>query len=537
MDNTSNRVFGDVIEQLKRQSRIGRYYDDPALFALDVLGITLWSKQVDIVNAMMQSDHVSVRSCHGSGKSFTASIIAVWWVATRLPRGDTIVVTTAPTHKQVHAILWEDIRKHWQKAKERYEEGLSPIKLPGYITQGDDWKTDGGTLIGMGRKPADGDDHGFNGIHRDFVLVIVDEACGIKEKLWDAVEAITTTEDSKIVAIGNPDDPATTFYKHHHRNSGVWLTLDVSAFDSPNFTREHAGHYRECPLDDPECLTRMYAARWDRDRDIPKKMFKLLPNKNWVEARRKEWGIDAPVWQSKVLGQFPTQSVNRLFSIDTINRAIDTEIAPKVLDDVILGVDLSRFGEDYSTVYKYEGGNLRLVDSWGGKADEVDGMESAARVDRLAKTYGAKEVRIDGEGVGGPILDQIHVLSRGTYKIIEMRGNRESPDPYRWKNARAYWFDKLREKMFTRKVDIDPDDEKLQGELEIILYHFKNSRKSLQIESKDDMKSRGVKSPDYADAAVYAAADMSYVTEDPLATLKPGQKITFSIDEFSISPY
>lgn len=538
IDDIVSGVFDQAIASLRQESRKSAYLTDPVKWAEDVLGIKPWSKQRDIMNAVQMNNHVAVRSCHGSGKSFIAALLACWWVSTR-PIGDAIVVTTAPTFAQVHSILWEDIRKFHIKAKERFEAGLSPMKLPGYITQSDQWKSDDGTLIGFGRKPADNNDHGFQGIHRPYVFVVIDESCGIKENLFTAVEAITTTENSRILAIGNPDDPATTFKKFFGIDPN-WHSLDVSSFDSPNFTRYHEGHYDECNFEDEwsrdQCQRRKWAERWDRDRalNLAPMTLSLLPNHEWVEERRRAWGTDSPLWMSKVLGEFPLQSVNTLFSADTLARGIDTEITPSPTAPIILGVDLARFGPNYSTIYCNIGGKIRLLDKWGGKADEqlVDGMESAARVHQWAQKVGATEVRIDGEGIGGPILDQVNRLSEGSYQVVQMKGSRTSPDNYRWVNSRAYWYDKLREDMFAGKIDIDFEDKRLLDELEQIQYHFKNRFRSLQIESKEEMEKRGVMSPDFADAAVYAAADMSYITNSPFGRFDVGDKVSMSANEF-----
>lgn len=558
-DEVVNKVFGSVIDQLRQQSRKSQYAKDPVLWAQDVLGIHLWSKQQDVLKLLEANDHTAVRSCHGSGKSLLASVIACWWIATR-PLGEAIVVTTAPTFAQVHAILWEEIRKHHLTSKLRFEEGLSPMKLPGYITQSDQWKSDDGQLLGFGRKPADNNDHGFQGIHRRYVLVLIDESCGIKENLFTAVEAITTTENSKILAIGNPDDPATHFNKMFTKDPS-WAREDISSFDSPNFTKDHAGHYEGC--DEPNCLVRGWAKRWDRDKNVPLDLLPLLPNKEWVEQRRAAWGEGSPLWLSKVLGEFPLQSVNTLFSRDTLNRGINCQVKPARTANVVLGVDLSRFGPDYSTVYKSEEGmvmdeegkptgrtgkQVRLVDFWGGRSDqtEVDGMESAARVHMLAQKYGASEVRVDGEGIGGPILDQINILSEGSYNVIAMRGSQTSPDLGRYVNARAYWYESTRQAMFEGKIDIDPEDAKLvDDELEQIQYHFKNRYSSLQVESKDDMDRRGVKSPDFADAFIYAASDLVDVITNPLSRFGLGERVSMSPEDFlglaeqagMISPY
>ena len=561
-DDLVNKVLDSAIENLRRQARLTEYRTNPVAWAQDVLGINPWSKQQDVLEAVQKYDHVAVRSCHGSGKSFIASIIAAWFISVH-PEGEAIVVTTAPTYHQVHSILWEDIRKHHMRANQRYEEGLSPMRMPGYITQSDHWKSNDGTVLGFGRKPADNNDHGFQGIHRRYVLVIVDESCGIKENLFTAVEAITTTEDSVILAIGNPDDPATEFNKFFNGNikdpnTGlpVWHTIDISSFDSPNFTKLHEGHYDKCTDESSQvqqwCQERQWAKRWDRDKalNLSEHTLAQLPNTGWVEQRRAAWGEASPLWMSKVLGQFPLQSVNTLFSRETLNKGHDTKVRPEYRGKRVLGVDLARFGPDYSVVYMAEEGKVlddegkptdktgkqvRLLDFWGGKADETkaDGMESALRVHQLAQRYGVDEVRIDGEGIGGPIRDRINQLSEGSYTVISVLGSSASPDRFRWGNARTYRFDNVREAMFMGTVDIDPEDRKLEEELEMIQYSYRNRWNSMQVESKDDIAKRGLKSPDYADALIYALADdLDTLSSNPYGGYIGGEKITMRADDF-----
>ena len=544
IDPVVNSVMGGVIDQLRQQSRKAIYYQDPVTWARDVLGIDPWSKQRDILMSVQENIRTAVRSCHGSGKSYIASIIAAWWVSTR-PLGEAIVVTTAPTYHQVHSILWEDIRKHHINAAQRYKDGKSPMELPGYITQSDQWKTDDGMLIGFGRKPADNNDHGFQGIHRRYVLVIIDESCGIKKNLFTAVEAITTTENSRILSIGNPDDPATEFFeffknKLNEDGTPIWQKIDVSSFDSPNFTRNHEGHYDGC--DNPECLERGYAIRWDRDKNIDPNTLPLLPNSTWVNARRIDWGEDSPLWASKVLGRFPDTTTNTLFSISTIYEGHNLEVQPLRESKIVLGVDVARFGADYSTVYLAEQGivkgsqskqgtQVRLIDSWA----QADADESVNRIHQLALSNGVHEVRIDGEGMGGPMVDRLTKLADTTYRVVSMRGNAASPDRFRWLNARAWWYAEAEARMRNGEIDIDPKDEKLQNELLAHRYHFKNQFSSLQIESKDEMDRRGIKSPDFSDAFCYAIADMDNITLNPLSQFRPGDQ--FSLDTAQLLGY
>lgn len=150
--------------------------------------------------AVVANPRTAVKSCHGIGKSFAAAILAAWWIDVH-PPGTVIVVTTATTGDQVHAIVWAEIKANHAAAG-----------LPGRILESDQWKLNdlASTLVGIGRKPKDTDEHGFQGIHRRYVLAILDEAWGVPEVLWGG-EAITTNADCRILAIENPDDPNTEF--------------------------------------------------------------------------------------------------------------------------------------------------------------------------------------------------------------------------------------------------------------------------------------------------------------------------------------
>ena len=117
-------VIDNVIKELKVKSKQELYYDDPVLWAEEVLGAELYSKQKEMLRSLAQNKRTAVKSAHSTGKSYTMGIAACWWVATRGP--NSLVVSTAPTYAQVNKILWEEIRKHYVEHN-----------LPGKITQGD----------------------------------------------------------------------------------------------------------------------------------------------------------------------------------------------------------------------------------------------------------------------------------------------------------------------------------------------------------------------------------------------------------------
>ena len=480
-------VLDSVIADIRARSKKAEYLTDPALWAKEVLGKELWSKQREIANSIVQNTHTAVVSCNGAGKSGLAGMLATWWVAVHDPR-DVAVICSAPTYIQIARVLFKEIQDNFRLAK---EHGMT---LPGYITQSQEWKLEDGTVMAWGRRPADKDIvSAFQGIHRRYVMVILDEAGGIPEDLYTATEAVTNTEGARVLAIGNPDSRGTPFHKIF-REDPTWHKIKISAFDTPNFTGE----------------------------EIPEELKPLLIQPAWVERQKISWGVDSARYKSKILAEFPDEADNTFFSQSAIDRGIDTEIDEDYNVDAVLGVDLARFGEDDSKVYINRGGRCRLLSSW----TKATSIESATRIHNLAIEHGVSQVRIDAAGLGGPIVDQVAALADDKYIVISMLGSAASPDNTRWLNARAHNYDTLREAMLDGRIDIDPDDKVLIDEMLMLQYKF-SAKGAIQIESKDDMRSRGVKSPDSLDALVYATADLDHIIKAPYAQHSPGDRITY----------
>ena len=206
-------------------------------------------------------------------------MLACWWVDTR---PNSMFITTAPTYDQVHGILWEEIRALHGR-----------LKLPGAALATDEWKI-GGRQVGIGRKPPDNakgsdfDPATFQGYHRaGGVLVILDEASGVPEWLWNAVETVTTTDNCRILAIGNPDNPGSHFAKVCTPGHPGWAQHKISVFDSPNFTGER----------------------------VPAQVSAALVTKAWESDRRDEWGTDDYKYISKVLAEFPSDHPRQVVSV------------------------------------------------------------------------------------------------------------------------------------------------------------------------------------------------------------------------------
>lgn len=453
--------------------------------------------------------------------SMIASVLACWWVSTK-PPGQAIVVSTAPTYAQVNKILWEEIRKHHANSL------LGEYPMPGRVTQADEWKFNDGQIVGFGRKPAKGDRHSFHGIHRRYVLAIMDEACGVPEEIWTGIEAITTNMGCRIVAIGNPDDRNTDFGKNflEPKTAHLWTRISIPASTTPNFTGE----------------------------PVPRLLNEVLVSKQWAEERLADWGEKDPRYISKVLARFPEQSMSSLFSPSLIADAVDEPPQPPNHAILRLGVDVARFGADKTVVASCSGTTVQIEESWGG----VDTVSSAYKVLEIAERLKEErkapwvEIRVDGVGLGAGVIDTLNaraaLLPTPWYSVYEMHGSASPPadvggSVYGFYNARAYWFDQLRQKMRNSSVSLIDPDGLISDDLRMVFYSIKGGR--LLIASKEEMKSSFGRSPDLADAVAYAVAPVAeglqqgdVVSEDPenVAALYSEEDWLME-HENSISPY
>lgn len=391
------------------------------------------------------------------------SRLVCWWLDVH-PVGEAFVVTTAPTFPQVRAILWREINIAHSKGK-----------LLGDTSEVE-WKMNG-QLVAFGRKPSDYDPGAFQGIHARYVLVVIDEACAVPVNLWDAADTLITGEDCRIVAIGNPDDPASEFAKVCAPGSG-WNNIRISAFESPNFT--------------------------DEKDEVPPEVLGLLTSPMWVEEKRKKWRPGQhPFWESKILGEFPEQAKDALIPLSALRRAHQAWDDMRFLhirEPNMLSCDVARFGDDETIIMHRLGKTARVVESYG----KLDTMETAGHLIRVRRETGADTIAVDDDGVGGGVVDRLNELDE---PVRPMKGGTRSLEPNQYLNQRAERFWNLRETFLDDEIAIDPADEELSSQLVGLKWKV-TSRGQIQMETKEEMKKRGMDSPDRADALAMIFAPM-----------------------------
>ena len=465
------KALREIRDQLQRKvdrrnlkTRARLYAHNPVGWVTERLQQTVWSRQRDIMCSVRDHRRTAVRSAHGVGKSHTASLVAAWWLDTH-PPGEAFVVTSAPTFAQVRAILWRYIRRVHRRGK-----------LAGRVNQ-TEWHIED-ELVAFGRKPADHDESAFQGIHARYVLVILDEACGIPEQLWIAADALTTNADCRILAIGNPDNPASYFRKVCVPGSG-WNVLGISAFDSPNLTGE----------------------------EVPEGVAQALVGRAWVEEKAAEWGEDNPLYQSKVLGEFSEDAPNKVArASDVALCRIDPEAKPKAtdLEPVELGVDVGGGGDE--TVIRERRGR-RAGREWRAHTDRPEKI--APLVLTALIESGATVVKVDSIGVGFGVIGELRNLAdqrKHKAQIIAVNVSEKASQPDKFKNLRAeIWWEIARglsERQGWDLSGMENADTTVAQLLEPLWEVDAQGR--IQVEPKDEIKKRLGRSPDNADALLLA---------------------------------
>ncbi|MEE8045543.1 MAG: DEAD/DEAH box helicase family protein, partial [Dehalococcoidia bacterium] len=424
---------------------------DPVRFASEKLGASPWSKQNEILEAIRDHARVAVRSCNGSGKTYIAAHVVLWWL---MCHADAIVITTAPTGHQVRDILWREIRR----AHHQNSALVGGILLRTSLELGDKHFAQGLSTDTPER---------FQGFHEGHILFVVDEASGVREGIFEAIEGSMTSADAKVLLIGNPTSLRGTFYEAFHKRRGLWKTIHISAFDTPNLVQNEV-------------------------------VLPSLVTPKWVADAEENWGSESYLYQVRVMGEFPTESEDTLIPLKLIEAAIAGSMEDSGDGVLQVGVDVARFGSDRTAICVRRGGQIVSLESF----HREDTMSTAGRVARIARQHSPGAIRVDEIGIGAGVVDRLVELEIPNIEGVNVA--RKASKPEQFANLRAELYDGLRERFFEGRIVIS-DDAELISQLASVRYSFTSSGQ-MRIEGKDELRSRGERSPDLADAVMLAFA-------------------------------
>lgn len=451
---------------------------DPAWWCEHVLRVKPWSKQVEILEAVRDNPRTAVRSCHGVGKSFTAGQVVLWFLNAFAP---SIVLSTAPTWRQVEKLIWKEIRASHARARSAGRPlggNLLPASPELQIVR-DQWYAAG---------LSTNDPDRFQGYHEEHILVVVDEAAGVPEDIFEAIEGVLTSEHSRLLLLGNPTAIGGTFHRAF-RGAG-YRTIHIGAFDTPNFTA--------FGITEQDFRDNAWEARITGSLPNPK-----LITPSWAYDKFMTWGPESPAYQARVLGNFPAAGDDTLIPIAWVEAAMERWADAAPGEPVEIGCDVARYGSDDTVIAIRRGRRVEPLLAYSQK----DTMETAGLVRAAHREARAAEVKVDVIGIGAGVVDRLKEQQCPVTGINVAEAARE---PERFRNLRSELWWSLREmldpnpRMNPGPIALPPDDA-LLADLTNIKYRI-NSRGQVEAESKDEIKKRLGRSPDRGDAVVLAFA-------------------------------
>jgi len=416
---------------------------DPVLFVEGVLGAKPEEWQKKALYAVRDNDRVAIRSGHGIGKTAFLSWLILWWVLTRSPSR---IACTANTSSQLSDILWAEVAK-WHRCmpdglKELIEVTSAKVELTGQDS------------FAVARTARRETPEALQGFHSPNMLFLVDEASGVDNIIFEVGEGAMSTEGAKTVMTGNPTRTSGYFYEAFNKMKDSFFTMKVSSQDSTQVG--------------------------------PK----------FIEDMKVKYGEDSNIYRVRVLGEWPEADDDVVIPLHLLQSAADRDQVAADTTPVVWGLDVARFGTDKSALCKRKGNVVtEPIKSWRNK----DLMEMCGIIlnEYETTTWSDRpvEILIDSIGLGAGVVDRLTELDlpvRGI-NVAESASMGE-----RYGRLRdELWF--LGKEWFEARDCTIPEQEELIDDLSKPRFSFLSNGK-LKVEGKDEMKRRGLNSPDLADA-------------------------------------
>ena len=444
---------------MKKRLKAFKHRLNPFLFFKELLQFNPDEWQSEVLMDIANGPRVSVRSGQGVGKTGLESVVALWFLSCfPYPK----VVCTAPTRQQLHDVLWAEISK-WQAKSSILKRILKWTKTKIYMRNYEErWFATARTAT----KPEN-----MQGFHEDYMLFIVDEASGVEDKIMEAILGTLSGPFNKLLMCGNPTRTSGTFYDSHNKDREDYKTHKVSCLDSPRTSKDN------------------------------------------IAMLKRKYGEGSDVWRVRVEGEFPRGESDTFIALETALFAKDEVRVDPSGDTLYIGCDVARFGDDETAIYARIG--MAVV---GSHFHHKEGtMVTAGWVLHLIKTVRAEhpevsyvQIRIDDDGVGGGVTDRLNEVNEEMnlrYEIVPVHNGSASDDEHygnkgseTWGNVKELLEENMSNYILGQPGVLQlPDDEKLVTQLTTRKWRM-GSNGRIYLERKEEMKKRGLPSPDRADA-------------------------------------
>lgn len=462
----------DALFELARR----RFEQDPVIYAQAVLGQRLTEAQQEIARAVVNHRRVMVTASHGVGKSHLVGGLVNWHYDTYRPG---ITITTAPTAQQVDDVIWKEVRRQRQGRPGLYPKASRMESKEDHFAVG----------LTAGKSDA------FQGRHEQHVLIAFDEAVGVDAEFWDAAEGMMTTPERRMIAIMNPTDISSRAYEEYC--SGRWHLIRLSAMDHPNILAELRGEDRPFPAAVSLSWLEEKIESWCTplgQSEVKHTDFEWPPGSG-------VWFRPGPLFESRVMGRWPSSATNSVWSQSAWEMCLTPKPMPQ--EPLILGVDVARFGDDFSAIHARRGVcSLRheAANGWSTQRIASRIREIIGELREEGEDIASVIVAIDDDGVGGGVVD---ALQDDAFQVLAMNGAATPRMPQDYPNVRSEaWFTGA-EKASRGEIDVsrlqEGDRHRLMTQLMAPTYSLDASGRRV-VEKKEVTKKRIKRSPDDADA-------------------------------------
>jgi hypothetical protein len=429
------------------------YRDDPVAFVEEVLKARPlpWQKEL-MMSVAAGERRISVRAGHGVGKSTCCSWLLIWHLLTRFPQK---AVVTAPTAGQLFDALFSEL-KHWINRLPQTLRDLLDVLTDRVSFKGAPESSFVSARTSSAERPE-----ALAGVHSEAVLLICDEASAIPEQVFESAAGSMSGHTATTILIGNPTRNTGLFFRTHHQLSSEWKTMHVSCIDNP------------------------------------------LVNRDFVNQIATTYGDSSNAYRVRVLGEFALRDDDSLIPAELVDAAMIRDIVVDPKEPVIYGVDVARFGDDRTVLMKRQGNAVLGYKFWSGE----DLMGTVGRIVNEAKMDNPIQIAVDAIGMGGGVADRLRELGLPCVDVnvsesVAMNQSAARLRDELWISVKT-WLE-------TRAVRLPKDDD-LRQELIGPSYSFTSNGK-IKVEGKSDMKRRGMRSPDIADALCLTfAGEQAYV--------------------------
>ena len=441
------------------QQRIPVYQKNPVLFAKEVLSFKPDPWQADVMMDLANNRMVSVRSGHGVGKSCVESTVLLWFLSCfKFPK----IIATAPTRQQLNDILWSEVEK-WRAKSPLLKEILTWTKTYIYMNG---YEKRWFAVAKTASAPEN-----MQGFHEDNMLIIVDEASGVEDDIMEALLATLSGANNKLLMCANPTKLTGAFYDSHNRDRSLYKCHKVSSLDSPR------------------------------------------TNKDNIASFIRKYGEHSNVVKVRVYGDFPEQENDVFIPLPLIEQSVVTEIENDNIAKISLGVDVARYGDDETIIASSVGGKIELPVIRHGQNLMRTVGDIVVQYRRLVEEYpqykGVITCNIDDTGLGGGVTDRLEEVKREErlrrLEIVPVNFGTNPPQDgseVHYQDISTYMWATVRSLMQNKEISL-PNDEELIAQFSVRKYSVLSNGKLL-LESKKEMKSRGIKSPDRGDAVALA---------------------------------